>query len=70
VLVSAEEGVAKPDPELYLRACHRLGVAPACAGFVDDREENVVGARSAGLHAEVFVSAHQLVALSVGARSA
>jgi YjjG family noncanonical pyrimidine nucleotidase len=36
VLVSQEEGVAKPDPELLLRALRRLGVSPREALFVGD----------------------------------
>jgi epoxide hydrolase-like predicted phosphatase len=48
---SAEEGVRKPDPEIYERALSRLGVAPAEAIFVDDRLKNVEGARQVGMHA-------------------
>jgi putative hydrolase of the HAD superfamily len=48
---SAEEGVRKPDPEIYIRALSRLGVAPAAAIFVDDRFKNVEGARRVGMHA-------------------
>jgi putative hydrolase of the HAD superfamily len=64
VVCSAEEGVAKPDPELYLRTCRKLGVAPRRTAFVDDRAENVAGARAAGLRAEVFVDAQQLIGLA------
>jgi FMN phosphatase YigB (HAD superfamily) len=52
---SAEEGVRKPDPEIYERALSRLGVAPAEAVFVDDRLKNVEGARQVGMHALHFV---------------
>jgi putative hydrolase of the HAD superfamily len=48
---SAEEGVRKPDPEIYTRALSRLGVAPEEAIFVDDRPKNVEGARQVGMHA-------------------
>jgi putative hydrolase of the HAD superfamily len=48
---SAEEGVRKPDPEIYVRALARLGVAAAEAIFVDDRLKNVEGARRVGMHA-------------------
>ena len=48
---SAEEGVQKPDAEIYTRALSRLGVAPQEAIFVDDRLENVEGARRVGMHA-------------------
>jgi putative hydrolase of the HAD superfamily len=51
---SAEEGVRKPDPEIYRLALSRLGVAPAEAIFVDDRLKNVEGARRVGMHALHF----------------
>jgi putative hydrolase of the HAD superfamily len=47
---SFAEGVAKPDPEIYLRAAHRLGVQPAAALFIGDGGDNeLVGAEQAGL---------------------
>jgi putative hydrolase of the HAD superfamily len=49
LLFSAEEGVKKPEPEIYLRALARLGVAPAEAVFVDDVWENVEGAQAVGM---------------------
>jgi putative hydrolase of the HAD superfamily len=51
ILVSAEEGLAKPDPRLYQLAAKRLGVEPGEAVMVDDFLVNVEGARAAGLHA-------------------
>jgi len=52
VRVSAEEGVAKPDPRLFARALDDLGLAPGEVLFVGDRrEEDVAGARAAGLRA-------------------
>jgi HAD superfamily hydrolase (TIGR01509 family) len=49
ILYSAEEGVAKPDPEIYRRALARLGVTGPEAVFVDDFLENVEAARALGL---------------------
>jgi glucose-1-phosphatase len=60
VYFSAEFGAAKPDPAIYRAVLARHGVAPDEALFVDDLEENVVGARAAGLHAHRFVSAATL----------
>lgn len=54
ILVSAELPAAKPDPACFLAACARLGFDPAATFFTDDREENVAGARAAGLTAHVF----------------
>jgi HAD superfamily hydrolase (TIGR01509 family) len=54
MVISAEEGVAKPDPVIYRRALDRLGVAPSEAIFVDDIPHNVAGAQAVGLHAIQF----------------
>ena len=49
---SAEEGVRKPDPDIFLRACRRLGVEPARCLYAGDLPEvDVDGARRAGLAA-------------------
>ncbi len=57
VLISAEEGLMKPDARIYRRAVERLGVAPGEAVFVDDIRANVEGARAAGLEGIHFKSA-------------
>lgn len=51
VLTSAEQGVSKPDPELFRRALALAGgVEPSCALHVgDDLEADVGGARAAGV---------------------
>jgi putative hydrolase of the HAD superfamily len=52
ILVSAIEEVGKPDPEIFLRACDALGVAPAQALHVGDAlREDYEGACRAGLSA-------------------
>jgi HAD superfamily hydrolase (TIGR01662 family) len=52
VVVSAEEGMCKPEPELMLRALARLGAAPTAAVMVGDRPEtDILGAQRAGLRA-------------------
>ena len=52
IVVSGDEGVAKPDPAIFERLRHRLGrPLPACV-LVDDSEVNVRAAREAGMHAE------------------
>ncbi len=56
VTFSCEIGVLKPEPEIYEHALRGLGVAPAEAVFLDDRPENVEGARHLGLHAELFTT--------------
>lgn len=54
--LSFELGAVKPRPEIYEDAVRGLGVAPEQALFLDDREENVEGARAIGLHAALFTS--------------
>ena len=52
VLVSDEEGVRKPDPEIFRRALERCGVAASHALFVGDHPvADVEGAQRAGLQA-------------------
>lgn len=52
VLDSHLEGVEKPDPEIFLRACRRMKVDPGRALYVGDLfPVDVIGARKAGLEA-------------------
>lgn len=49
LLISGEEGIEKPNPEIFLRAAHRLGIGAARSLMVgDDPDFDVVGARSVG----------------------
>jgi putative hydrolase of the HAD superfamily len=49
---SFEVGLAKPDPEIYLEATHRLGVDTADTWFIGDgMHEELSGAERAGLRA-------------------
>ena len=59
VIISAEEGIAKPDPDIFLLAASRLGVDPQEAVFFDDMPENVDGARQAGMQAFHHTDARQ-----------
>jgi epoxide hydrolase-like predicted phosphatase len=54
VIISAEEGMRKPQMEIYQRAVQRLGVLPHEAVFVDDVLENVEAAKRVGLEAIHF----------------
>jgi putative hydrolase of the HAD superfamily len=52
VMDSEVEGVEKPDPEIFLRGCRRMGVDPAESLYVGDLYPvDVVGSRNAGLKA-------------------
>ena len=51
-LAAHQFGSAKPDPDIFLAACHALDVMPAETLYVgDDPLLDVVGAPNAGLHA-------------------
>lgn len=56
---SAREGIAKPDVDIYLRACRRLGVEPSAALYVGDTADEVVGALAAGLQALRIQAPHE-----------
>jgi HAD superfamily hydrolase (TIGR01509 family) len=43
------EGVAKPDPELFLRAARRIGVEPADCTVVEDSAPGAKAAKAAGM---------------------
>jgi putative hydrolase of the HAD superfamily len=49
VVVSCDVGRAKPDPEVYRLALAPLATSAGDTLFVDDREENLAGARALGL---------------------
>ena len=62
MVLSAEEGEAKPDPPIYRTALQRLGVQPHEAVFVDDMAVNVEAARSLGMAGVQFRSREQAIA--------
>lgn len=49
---SCEIGLAKPDPAYFEKAVALIGAEPGTVLFVDDKQANVDGARTAGLAAE------------------
>lgn len=59
-VVSSEEGVIKPEPEIFQRMLARFGLEPEHTVFVDDAERNVAAARSLGLRTVHFRSPAQL----------
>ena len=60
ILVSSEEGLAKPDPAFYRLMVERLGVKAEDCLFIDDNEENLQAARSVGMDALLFKGAEKL----------
>ncbi len=49
IVVSAEEGILKPDPQIYHRVLSRIGVSAGEAVFIDDFAHNIAGAEAVGL---------------------
>jgi epoxide hydrolase-like predicted phosphatase len=64
VVISAEVGLHKPQPEIYLLASKRLSVEPEQCVFLDDLRENCDGAEAVGmtaiLHRDVATSVARL----------
>jgi putative hydrolase of the HAD superfamily len=54
VTFSYELGVVKPQPEIYRHTIDGLGIDPAQTLFLDDRQDNVEGARAVGLRSEAY----------------
>ena len=52
---------AKPDPEIFHRTLEILGALPHHAVFIDDLIENVLAARSIGMHAFQYVDTLLLI---------
>ena len=54
-------GTAKPDSAIYQHAAQGLGVPPAQVLFIDDRLDNIEGARAAGMHAVQYTTQPEFV---------
>lgn len=54
IVVSAEEGIMKPNTIIYQRTLDRLGRSAEEAIFIDDGHENVVAARDLGMRSIQF----------------
>jgi putative hydrolase of the HAD superfamily len=61
-VISGEVGMHKPEPEIYLLACERLGIEPSEAVFVDDLRENCAGAEAVGMAAVLHRDSQATVA--------
>ncbi len=54
VLVSAEEKMLKPEPEIYRRLFEKFSIDPAESFFIDDIQENIDGGRLQGMDGYCF----------------
>lgn len=60
IVVSGEEGVCKPSPEIFHRLTDAHGILPHQTVFIDDNADNVRAAAALGFIAILFVGAPQL----------
>ena len=58
-VISSEEHIIKPEPEIYQRLFSRFGLKPEECIFTDDRPENIEGGRQLGMDGIVFHDAVQ-----------
>jgi putative hydrolase of the HAD superfamily len=49
-IYSYQEGVIKPEPTIYRLLIQRYQLNPSSTLFIDDRRENIEGARNSGMH--------------------
>lgn len=62
ILVSGDEGMRKPFPEIYKLMVSRYNITPENAIFIDDSLNNVAGSETIGLHGIHFKDAPTLAA--------
>jgi epoxide hydrolase-like predicted phosphatase len=62
VVISAEVGLHKPQPEIYRMAAEQIGVDPGDCVFVDDLRENCAGAEAVGMTAVLYRDAEETIA--------
>jgi putative hydrolase of the HAD superfamily len=55
-VLSCLEGTAKPERKIYDLTLYRLGIPARQALFIDDKQENIDGAKQAGLQTILFKS--------------
>lgn len=62
IIISAEVGVAKPDPKIFQVALEKAGVSPNEAVFVDDFYVNIEGCEKVGMKGIHFKDAQTALA--------
>jgi len=60
IVTSYDEGVAKPDPEIYKRTVQKLGVQANECVFIDDWKGNLIPAEELGMKTVLFRNLDQL----------
>lgn len=57
MVISGEEHIIKPEPEIFRLLVSRMGISPSEAVFLDDNPTNAEAARAVGMHGIVFKNA-------------
>lgn len=60
IVVSGQERLIKPDPQIYRILLERNGISPEEAVFIDDSRPNIAAADALGLHGLHFTSPERL----------
>lgn len=60
ILVSGDEKLVKPDPQIFELLCSRFGIEPEKSIFIDDNRENIEAARKIGFDALHFTAPGRL----------
>ncbi len=60
IFVSAELGMLKPEPGIYLEVAGQLGITPDEMVFIDNKQPNVDGATALGITGHHFVGVPEL----------
>lgn len=58
-VISSEEKVIKPEPEIYHRLFAKFNLKPEECFFADDKHENIEGGKRVGMNGIVFNDAEQ-----------
>jgi len=56
IVVSGDEGIIKPDPEIFALLCRRNSLDPTRCLFIDDSLKNVKGAEAVGWQGHHFTA--------------
>lgn len=60
IVVSGEEKIVKPCPEIYNLLLSRYNLKASESVFIDDRQRNVDGANQVGIHGILFTGSNNL----------
>jgi putative hydrolase of the HAD superfamily len=61
VVLSSEVGMVKPDPAIFNFTSNKMGVLPEDCLMIDDIDDNIDGAKAAGMHGVVFTTTNEFI---------